>query len=875
MAVRVSPTLVKSTHHISLTDGDRSVGLIVTDPTGAAKPRGFSRTPLNRTALKTSAGVTKYADFDLPWAPIVSEDWSGGRAQNDFDTNTVRYYDNHNSNPLFGPIMLGPLPKFTKGYRSMDFSLPGSLSWEAIRGAQTYFAVRFTASASYSVVYLWAHIRKVGTPASALTVELRSTSAGSPGTVLQSTTLAVASVTDIESIMRKFTITAQAITSGTQYWICLSSAGGTDENHWEVGVKNAVGTSKISAAGSTWATTTKDMYYMATAANPAAFKPRFFRYKYLMYCIVSGETGAPNLYQLGDRGLADANTGALGTLVDGIKNWTTDQWVGCVVYVFKGPGSAESKPYRVITANSSTVLTVDSPWLIEHTTDTEYVILNSEEWIEITGHGLSAPVTDLCICNNMIYFAQGDAVNMRRAEWYNNSGVAAWRYADDGTNKASYVCTVRDTTNGLEFWKGNNADASGFVSGAKAPPATTWANMTFATAIPFYDDNGKINGLCEYGSSVKVLWCFRERTVFAMSDGASATRTWDEIPLKEISALADETNGSAYLVHNVYIYFTLGTGLEKYISPNMYDIGPNRDEALPNDRQGVISSLSGYPGRFFASVDGDTLNYSSILCNNIPSDGAGWHEFFRAGNKGDRIKNLFFDATKTIEPNRLWFDMGGLLCYLEFPSLTIYPYRDVNVGYTHEGSLITGYMYSGLIDCDKIYNSVKLRSEDLVADAQTVKVQYMTDNETVWHDVGLFDTSPVQEIFLGRVKGKRIRFRIILYTTDYLKTPRVLALIVDSVVRIPVRYTWVFNYRSKDYDVDLEGKPDDLTASEKQAILDEWAENFTPLTMSHYKNQLFDNKSVYIEPISLVDSKENKTIRENANFLGKLVVTQL
>jgi hypothetical protein len=77
-----------------------------------------------------------------------------------------------------------------------------------------------------------------------------------------------------------------------------------------------------------------------------------------------------------------------------------------------------------------------STWIVEHTTATEYIIVNSNKWTEVGSHGLTADVTDILVVNNICYFAQGDSVNIRRARWYNNSGTATYENADDGTNKA-------------------------------------------------------------------------------------------------------------------------------------------------------------------------------------------------------------------------------------------------------------------------------------------------------------------------------------------------------------------------------------------------------------------------------------------------------
>ncbi len=234
------------------------------------------------------------------------------------------------------------------------------------------------------------------------------------------------------------------------------------------------------------------------------------------------------------------------------------------------------------------------------------MILGSNKWTEVTGHGLTANVTDILVVNNICYFAQGDAVNIRRMRWYDNAGTATYEYANDGTNKATFMCTVRDATNGLEIWKANNLDATSLISVAKAAIVAWATNLTFGAVISFLDDYGKITGITEYGPSTKLLWIFREGSVFALS----GTKP-DEIPLKEMHAAAEYTNGSVFLTHNVYLYFNFGSGLERYYNSLLDDVGPNKDDGLPSDRQGVISCMVGYPGKIFAGTDAGTAGYQA------------------------------------------------------------------------------------------------------------------------------------------------------------------------------------------------------------------------------------------------------------------------
>jgi hypothetical protein len=66
---------------------------------------------------------------------------------------------------------------------------------------------------------------------------------------------------------------------------------------------------------------------------------------------------------------------------------------------------------------------------------------------EITGHGLGV-VTDVALGNQVMYFAQGSSVNMRR--WNGTS------WADDGTNKAKYLWAFHHLTEGGKIYRSLN-----------------------------------------------------------------------------------------------------------------------------------------------------------------------------------------------------------------------------------------------------------------------------------------------------------------------------------------------------------------------------------------------------------------------------------
>jgi len=852
----VAPGEKNPTHHISLSDGENNIGLIIVNNRGEANAKGITKGPIERTAVKTTSGNLKYGDFEYPWTPIAQDDWSGGRGSDDFEKDVTRYYDGRRANTMFANrLILGPQDTYGKGYRSQDFVLPGSVLWLAmVPGTTKYMAAKFTASASYTAAAIYMHVRRKGEPETALTIELCADSGGlEPSTVLQTASITTSNITDTLAEFYKSAITAQALTSGTAYWIKVYATAGDDENCWMVGVNNASGASKQSSNGTTWNSSDYDLYYRITAADTDC-NIRLFEYYYMMYAVKSFNDGttAPKLYCNGDRGVADSNSGALSTLVDASKSWVTDEWAGCVVRIVNGTGKAETTPWRVITGNSSTALTVSPDWNIAHDTTTEYVIVSADKWTEITGHGLTKPVTDVMVMwsaggdlqptKNSVFFCQGDDTNVRRMRWYNNSGTATYGYADDGSNKGTFMCLVNNTTATAGVWvyKATVSQVS------RADPTDWGTDLSYGSTTAFWDSLGKITGLEAYGSP-EALWILREGMIYQREDDGETTPVLP-IPLREMSNLMESTNGQAHTPHNNYLYFNLGGGIERYYDGNLDDVGLNKDEGLPDERKGVVSYLHGYAGKYFAAVDAGDDGYSAVYGNNL----TGWCELYRAPATGQRITAMQYQPIPGNYPDRLWVVVGNDIIWLHFPSYTTVPTQDSNYRYTNEASIETCWMYAGLVDIQKFYKSIKIFAEHL-GEGQTIEVSYKRDDDTTWTMVkDVFDTSPMQEVNLLEtlgVTGKRLRYRIVMRTDDNSITPIVKTVVIETVSRIPIKYSYNFDYRIRDDNVNLRGEPDE-DVDTIQDMIDEWAANVTPLVMRSLRKR-FDDKLVFIEPTPL------------------------
>ena len=76
MAIRVSPGLATSTHHVKLTSGATEVGLVLCDGRGNATPLAVDWRPYPRTAIRIQAASgSKYDNADPLFASIAQLDF--------------------------------------------------------------------------------------------------------------------------------------------------------------------------------------------------------------------------------------------------------------------------------------------------------------------------------------------------------------------------------------------------------------------------------------------------------------------------------------------------------------------------------------------------------------------------------------------------------------------------------------------------------------------------------------------------------------------------------------------------------------------------------------------------------------------------------
>jgi hypothetical protein len=876
MTVRVGPDEIKPTHIFSLSDGDKTLGFLTTDRSGRISPvEGWSQAPMPRTAMKLSQGAASYEDFELPFTSIIQQSLEGGMNAENFEDDRTRYRDGRHVDTTRGDVLCGP--SVTEKILVNRPNI-GDLSYFSnhtdIYGTHKEYATKIIPDAD-TIVTSVDCLPTIG-PIPELThihyIKIYSDSGGSPNTLLAYGQRTVNN-TDIINITLN---TPVSLTDGTSYWVASYTLVG--EPGGELVITTSIraetgGEIKYKNSGGTWALRSSNysISFLMWGTGFAPSKAVFFEHRRNLYVVINEDTGAPMLFRNGYRGCGKDNAANLTQLktdrdlsVD--MNGDALNLAGKIVLIIEGPGALEETPWRTIVSNTITgtndIITVDEPWKITHTTATSWVVLGSDDWFEITGHGLTGKVTDVCIVYDHVIIAQGDAINMRKFRWRNNAGASTNDFTADGTNKADKLLMVADTEGAMKLWKAMVTD--NIVD--YAPAQLYSSNHTFAAknikiGTSTYSD---IKQLIAYGDPM-IPYVIKEDTF-----GSIQNDIYAELPIGELKAVRSEYNGIAAMMHGVYLYFNIGERLERFYDRRLDDVGPDRGEGLPSGRQGIIRKLLPYPGKFYTLLFTEN-NTPSILCFN----GMGWNEVWRptsvtsdgSGATGDdapfaynvsneaggRSQDMIVQVIPGKASDRLWFDYAGKICYIP---ITINPRKDNQYRYRDLSQYETAWIYGNLKDVNKYWHSIKLHTENLTSTEtvkRLIKVEYKIDEDADWTAVGVANTSPIQELMLSEtnsVTGYRIKFRLTLHTSNSALSPRLIAMVVKGVIRVDVKKGWVVTCTSENVR-DLNGEPDNQGNLMTQ--LDAWANSDispAPLKMRH-NITYYDDKYVFIDPASL------------------------
>ena len=434
---------------------------------------------------------------------------------------------------------------------------------------------------------------------------------------------------------------------------------------------------------------------------------------------------------------------------------------------------------------------------------------------------------------------------------------------------------------------------------------SNWVNAKYLPTYIYAGDKvNPVTNIVGYGDT-KIPYIFKTDSFGSISDGV-----YQELPIGEMKSINSILNGTAAMQFGVYLYFNLEGGMvERYYDQRLDDVGPNRDEGLPADRQGEITKLLPYPGRYYAAVDAGSDGYSSVLCNNMLGEYS-WHEIWRSTTLGDQICDMYVQTIPGFtEVDRLWIATTESIIAVPIAITPVNQYKYEYFGYGASSPAYTydfttaGWVETSWIDfdvksVDKYFHSVTIFSdytgEVKTGDEYKISVYFKVDGDVEWSHAGDVKASEyvngkfevgVKELQLqnssGSISGKKIKFRVkMIPMADVYESPRLKAIVVNAILRLPSKRTWTVNFLV-DPEVDLNDKPIHDATGVLLYWLNKWANSKTyavPLTMNtnDYSN---DNVKVMIDPASLVTydviTDQNASKNKTYKHIGSLTLYEV
>lgn len=858
----VYPNDSRNTHHIKFYDNTYEVGAILCDRSGNADPHAFQSSPVVRQAIKFYQGDQRLSDLVPPWTDLVIDDFGGGRGVEKHDDNPAGYWDSRQLDTTNKGAILGPMEIWDRNttVKKHNTYWPTYASTSFARRNFTFhnmnfndghasIAVPFVAGATYDAYYIYFYAKVVGDPP-AVYAYICNNAAGVPDMSSGVVSFDCTVPDDLGLVIGTANSGAKSLTSGTTYWLVIHAWPSTESDYISVVCDGSGSGEKISSTDPLGGSPVWEdgdvgvMYYRIEEAGKE-FRAHFAELKGTLYCGTEYSDGSTSkVFLSGLYGKATA--GAAGYIRDS-DNATIiadDIFNTGILRIVAGTGHHVPSPWRFIsdTKDSNSEIDVTPNWGITPDTTSEYAVVASDFWSEVTGHGLAANeyITDALSVNGAIYFACGPGTPMIRLRTYLNTGTY-WQWADE----SAYATFIKRLSNAAtsELWIANRT----LPSKVQVADAKDCTGTGAVTALSFSDVNvgdlgDKITGLVVYGEDYPILYIFKEGGIYKIVDDIP-----QELRIAGYGEARDERNGYASVVSGVYLFFSFLDSAERFFAGSLDDIGPNRRGGMPANRRGMISSMVSYAGVVYASIDGGDDNYSSIIAYN----GRGWHEIWRAPIIGKRILgNLFIQPVPGDNADRMYFSWNGNIMSL---SVMANPFTHNTMGasenfqyyaYAPGGSLETGWIHFNLENVEKLFNSVTITGENLGSGKSRIFLDYKLDDDTVYTTVGQFtidnDTGKlVLDDVNHNITGKRIRLRIRLETLYNNSTPKIDAIVVEGLVTVPSKQKIDLIFRIEDNAKDLIGGEDNYyDADTKLAQLRTWAASAGTIGMSGHIDEL-------------------------------------
>lgn len=533
--IKVGTSVKNPTHDISLTSntGD-TLGLVLANKMGMNDPKAILLSSMPRTAMKMGQGQAGYDSMELPFITEVQETWVGGRAQETFSNDRTRFYDSYRMDttrqyPVCAPDIIEQtgIAKSTDIWMITDEqSLDPDISNFFVSDINKSILFRYLTEAETIIVgmrikYKLPYGGTLYYSVSHGDVNSAPTATDTPGDLQYSI-----SMPDKETA-GNFIINfpSETVPLGEYIYIILHVVPNSNvfslPNPLELYLCGKTNGYSFRNFDTVWTAYYEYGMFWGVIYSSENYDIKFFEYKRQMYAILNkSDKDAASLYMNGYRGCADSNSSNKNKLIDATQTtWTANaaELIGAIVLIINGAGEKEDYPWRVITGAADGYVTVDRPWIITHSaTTTEYVILGTNIWTAISGHGLTKSVKDVAVLTaygkgttnanrEYVMFAQSSAAACRFMREYNDSGTwkqeycaiasTQWNESTDTNSLACYADFIKVgqlETGETVLWRARKDDSKvdySFIGAWDASEGNSWIGTN---AMLYFDINRNI-----------------------------------------------------------------------------------------------------------------------------------------------------------------------------------------------------------------------------------------------------------------------------------------------------------------------------------------------------------------------------------------------
>lgn len=704
-----------------------------------------------------------------PFQQIKQFSFHQGRGwENYLGNNHLGYWDAKDAWTLTpSKLHAVPLMQWAYGLRSQDthWLQTGvqteytNIVWIKIVGSNKNLSKSFVSNGIVAAGHGQFFIRRKGNPQNLTVKTVSDDGAGDPkGTVRQTITITKSDVTDFTVRIFDGEPAAFSFIASSTYHVLFQSTDIDENNCWEIGCNPDV-TGRASSDGATYSSVNYGPYFRLTDADTLR---RFFMFMYdgAMYAVTN--EGTSNLYINGGRGKATSATAT--TLVDTALNMTASRYINAYLYVYRGTGEGQ---VRKITANGTTSFTVPN-WAVIPDATSEYMVIGTP-WFHKVGatgidgftsaaagaHGLGQVVSMPVVINNIAYYPQGDAVDLRRMRW--NGTTKVHDFASETNIGAEFLEVGYDSLSGgaPQIWRVNNAagaKSAGDSVISRASGVAWGTGLAFAYVVAIGSTTSKINGMHFVNGTVNV---HKTDSLYTVTNDRAVERDYGA------RDMPSRFNGNAMAHDEQFVYFAFWTTLFQLSGGAVVDTKLWLNN-LPSNRVGRVLSLEAAFGwvffAYFVPASIPSGESSTLIWNNKLQ---AFHEVLRSWEVGRQIMDVFWQPCEDTNP-RLWHNIGGDLVYQVFPR-SPRPIADPDIPFQPEFVFETSTI-DLLNSNSKYFGTLSAVTKNLNNNGHVIEVDYQTDDDvgtSKWIATDALVRSPedASQIATGNKKKLRLRFR--------------------------------------------------------------------------------------------------------------------